>query len=94
MDITLGVEVALSLHLPSAASYADLETALVDAGFTDYTIMRTANTDGTGDAQLSVRAGFDEQTSTMRPLPAGDTLEKLREALTALQEGQPGEPPA
>lgn len=91
MAITLGAEVALSLHLDTAATYGALETALVDAGFTAYVIMRNLNGDGSSDAQLYVRSTPD-QNGMQSPLPAADTLGKLHEALAALEADEEPEP--
>lgn len=80
MTITLGAEVGLALHLDEDATYADVETTLVDAGFTNYSIMRTQNSDGTSDIQIYVR------NADYSPLPAAETLQKLTAALTALED--------
>lgn len=83
MAITLGAEVALPLHLDDAPTYTELETALEEAGFTNYTIMRQVNGDGSGDAQLFVRGAAD-QNGTPSDLDAADTLTKLSGAIASL----------
>lgn len=93
MNITMGAEIALNLHIEGTPTYADLESALVDAGFTVYTIMRTTNVDNTCDVQLYVRQapgdGGEDQ------LDAVDTMQKLTDAIEALQAlPDPTEPPA
>lgn len=91
MLITLGAEVGLALHTEESVSYTDLEKILVDAGFDNYTIMRSTNPDGSGDAQLYVRGGYDENSQQIQ-LPAGETMTKLSEAINALEE-ETEEPP-
>jgi len=83
MAITLGTEVALSMHMDTAATYTDVETALVNAGFTDYTISRTVSYDGSCDLQLYVR-NHPDSNGVIAPLPAVSTLQALTDALTAL----------
>lgn len=80
----MGGEIALPLHLPSPTSYADLEEALVAAGFEHYTIMRNVNPDDTVDAQLYVRGGFDPSGNQIQ-LVAGDTMARLSDAVNALE---------
>ncbi len=84
MHITLGAEVALSLHMENQLTYANIEGALVDAGFTNYTILRTINYDGSSDAQVYVREGTDANGQQLS-LPAVDTMEKLTAAITAIE---------
>lgn len=84
MAITLGAEVALSLHLDQQRSYADLEAALVDAGFEDYTIMRSVNNDDSSDVQLYVRHRRDDN-GQVDPLIAGATLTALADAILSLE---------
>jgi hypothetical protein len=86
MAITLGTEVALPLHLDTAATYTDLEDAVTGAGFTNYTIMRQVNSDGSGDAQLFVRGEISEE-GIPDDLVAADTLTQLAAAITALAGG-------
>jgi hypothetical protein len=87
MAITLGEEVALAIHSDQTMTYGDIETALVTAGFSSYTIVRNNNFDDSSDVQLFVRSprnidgGYDS-------LEATDTLTKLGEALTALESTQ------
>lgn len=92
MAISLGAELALALHLDQALTYAELETALTEAGFTNYTIMRQVNPDHSGDAQLFVRSEFDENGS-MGQLPAVDTLQALATALGTLNDDTPAVTP-
>lgn len=92
MDITFGAEIALSFHLPVSVSYADLEASLVDAGFTNYTIMRSVNPDNSGDVQFYVR-GDRDSSGNPSSLSAGTTLTMLSEALNALEELVPDEEP-
>lgn len=88
MAITLGTEISLPLHMDdSTTTYGDLETALTDAGFTNYTIMRTVNFDGTIDAQLYVRSDWNTDGS-QDPLPAGTTMDMLTTAVQALETAQ------
>lgn len=84
MNITMGAEIALSLHIEGTPTYAVLEGALVDAGFTAYTIMRTLNVDNTCDVQIYVRnaPGAD---GSQDQLDAVDTMQKLTQAIEALQ---------
>jgi hypothetical protein len=94
MHITMGAEFALNLHIEGEPTYAQLETALVDAGFEQYTILRTVNVDATTDVQLFVRnapgdGGMQDQ------LDAVDTVDKLSTAIQALEDSiAPNEPPA
>lgn len=88
MAINLGAEVALAIHLDQALTYGDIESALVDAGFTNYTIMRNLNYDGSSDAQLFVRAE-QTQDGSMHSLPAAETLTMLSQALGAMEGSQP-----
>jgi hypothetical protein len=92
MHITLGSEVSISLHTDEAVSYTELEKALVDAGFENYTIMRNANPDGSADAQLYVRGNYDGQGQPDE-LTAGETMTKLSEAVNALEEDTEQPPP-
>lgn len=82
MAITMGSEVALPLHLDHTVSYTDVERALTDAGFTEYIIMRTNNSDGSCDVQLFLRPGGGADT-----LQAGDTISALSDAISALDGG-------
>lgn len=83
MNITMGAEIALSLHLDAEPTYAELETTLVDAGFTTYTILRTVNVDDTCDVQFYVRNAPGEG-GAQDPLAAVETLQMLTEAIEAL----------
>jgi hypothetical protein len=88
MAITLGTEVALAVHLDAALTYGDIETALVDAGFTSYTIMRQMNFDDSADVQIFVRNEPDGE-GNIAPLPAADTLTNLSAAMTTLEGDEP-----
>jgi hypothetical protein len=83
MAITLGAEVSLSLHLDEDITYADVEATLVDVGFTNYSIMRTQNSDESCDLQIYVR------NSDYTPMAAADTLDKLTTAVTTLSTENP-----
>lgn len=80
MAITLGYEVSLPLHLDHTVTYTEVETALTDAGFTQYIIMRNNNSDGSCDVQLFIRPGEGEDV-----LQASETMDALSEAITALE---------
>jgi hypothetical protein len=83
MAINFGTELALAIHTDSALTYGNVESALVDAEFTNYTIIRNVNSDGSADFQLYVRA---EQTGgTEQFLDAADTLTNLGEAIAAME---------
>jgi hypothetical protein len=91
MNITMGAEMALNLHIDAVPSYSDIETALTDAGFTVYTIMRQVNFDDTCDVQLYVR-NVTGETGNQEPLDGVDTMQKLTEAIGALEDAVPGAP--
>jgi hypothetical protein len=87
MAITLGAEVALAIHLDTALTYGDIETALINAGFDNYTIMRNVNYDGSSDVQLFVRTTpVDDE---LPDLPAAETLSELSDAISSLQGQEP-----
>lgn len=93
MDITMGAEFALNMHIDgSEPTYGEIEAALVDAGFIQYTIMRTVNVDNTTDLQLFVRNAPGEG-GQQDPLDAVDTIDKLSTAIQSLQ-AQPSAPSA
>lgn len=93
MAINLGAEVALAIHLDSALSYSDIESALVDAGFDNYTIMRSINYyDLSSDVQLFVRNAPDSE-GEVDPLLASDTMTKLAAAMTSLEALNPAPAP-
>lgn len=90
MAITLGTEVALSLHMDRGRSYGDLEAALVDAGFITYNITRTVNFDGSSDVQLYVRSELNAEGG-LDDLPAAETMQMLTEAIESLAASEPAE---
>lgn len=92
MAITLGAEVALSLHLTTQKTYGEVEDALLDVGFDDYSIMRSVNPDGSADIQLYVRNAADIN-GQREMLPAADTMAKLADALGALEDTDPAPTP-
>lgn len=81
--MTLGAEISLPVHLDVLVSYSQLETALLDAGFTDYTIMRTVNPDASCEVQIFVRSPI--VNNQQEALPAVETLQALTDACTALE---------
>lgn len=91
MHITMGAEIALSLHIEAETTYTQIEGVLVDAGFTNYSIQRNVNADETSDVQIYVRRELDE-FGNQQLLPATDTLENITEAIVALELAT--EPPA
>lgn len=84
--LTLGAEISLPMHIDVRISYSQLETALRDAGFTDYTIMRTVNPDDSCEAQVFVRSPL--VNGQQEALPAVETMQALTDACTALQAEQ------
>lgn len=91
MAINLGAEIALAIHLDQALTYGDIESALVDAGFNNYTIMRTLNFGGSADVQLFIRAPQNEDGS-MQTLPSAETLTQLADAMTSMESAEPAPP--
>lgn len=83
MTISLGTEISLAIHLDNALTYGDVESVLVDAGFTNYMIMRNVNGDGSADFQLYVQATQDSNGNP-QTLPAAETLQKLSDAMDTL----------
>lgn len=77
MAITLGAEFFFQFHQDTAQTYTRIETALVNAGFSDYTIIRQVNSDGSGDMAVYVR-------DTTTPLDASETMQSVADALTEL----------
>lgn len=88
MHITMGAEFSLNLHIEGTATYAQLESALVDAGFEVYTIMRNVNVDDTCDVQLFVRNAPGDG-GMQDPLDAVETIQKLAAAVDTLENELP-----
>jgi hypothetical protein len=88
MSLNAGSELGMSLQADRNLSYGQIESALVDAGFTDYTIMRSRNPDTT-DFQVTVRSGELTPEGYMAPLDAAETLSALATAVSALAEQAP-----
>lgn len=80
MAITLGSEIALAMHSDRVLSYTDIETALADAGFDNYTILRNLDGQGGTDLQIFVR------DAEGNGLPASDTMSQLTDAVTAIAQ--------
>lgn len=77
MALTAGNEIALYLEADNPLTYAQVETALTDAGFTSYVIVRGLSAGGT-ILQLTV------MSDNQQPLDAADTLTQLAEAIAAI----------
>lgn len=81
MAITMLGEVTLNIQLDAAVTYGAIETAVLDAGFTDYSIIRLPGT-GTTDVQVSVRS--TPVDGVYPPMNAEQTLNSLAEVVADL----------
>ncbi len=88
MALTAGSEIALFMQADRELSYSDIESALVDAGFTNYSIARNFN-GGMTDIQLNIRSNDRDENGNPQPLDAAASLSALTEAVTELSSTVP-----
>lgn len=79
-DVTIAGQLSIMFTIQGRATYEVVESALVDAGFTEYQIARQVYADST-DVTLVLSSPYDPETNTQAPFVAQDTLEALTTAI-------------
>lgn len=82
MAITMLGEVSLSIEIDRVVTYGDVEAALLDAGITDYTIVRNGASQLTA-IQIAVRSTPDSN-GIYPTMDALQTMTKLRDVIEDL----------